>query len=209
MHIHACVCKCVFVDFCECPNTWGLPNYGKAAVRFTKRIIVASSAWEYAHSLCTRVCVCVCVCENICEYQNTCGQIHSSTTERQPSYYMEHSRRSLLDSSLRVYYTQGVCFGCIFSVCVCRHQISRQLNPSLLADWLVCISLFKYLRFAFTTRHFRSSKINLQWACVVVQNVSAFTSLLLRDSVWTSSCYCESKLTSIMSVVSLSPPSQV
>lgn len=74
------------------------------------------------------------------------------------------------------------CAGCVLCFwCVCSHHISRQLNPSLIADWLVCSSHFKYLRFAFTTRHLEAVK------CIYSRRVSQFTMCLC-------SCLCLYKL---------------
>lgn len=107
MHIHACMCVCVFADFCERPNTCGLANYCKAAARFTKHIILASSSWEYAHS-----CACMREYVWITEYLRSTTQLHHWTAAKL-LYGAQQTLFTRLEFECVLY------AGCIFGVCVC------------------------------------------------------------------------------------------
>lgn len=142
--------------FVPCLNTWGLPNYFKVAVKFIKHMILASSALEYVLScnLCVR------------KYVNTRIPVGNQTTQPQKGsqliYSIKHNNRFCITVCSSVYYSiYRVCVE-YFLACVWSHHITRQLNSSLPADWLVCVTLFEYLWFTLTSRYFRCSSVNPQ-----------------------------------------------
>ncbi len=51
--------------------------------------------------------------------------------------------------------------GCVLGVVRVCAAITSSDSLILAYEWVDCISLSKYLRFAFTARHFRSSEMNL------------------------------------------------